>query len=138
MINKGIRFLNGSLVAASIDFPYSNQELMDREYLELHNPIEFVPFKFADPDTGQIIETISMAPFIPVTRDSSVIVKTASIMTITNLHSTAERRYLDFIDQLEKRAMQQGLHESEEVFDDDDIPEEVLDLFDDMDISKVH
>lgn len=128
------------MVAASIDYPYSNQELMERDYLELHSPIEFVPFKFADPDTGQIIETISMAPFIPVTRDSSVIVRTANILAITNLHSTAERRYLDFIDQLEKRAIQQGLHESEQVFDDDynDIPDEVLDLFDEMDISKAH
>lgn len=137
MIYKGIRLVNGALIAAGIDYPYSHQELLSKEFLELHMPIEFVPFKFADPDTGQIIETISMAPYVPVTRDSSIMVRTTNILAITNLHVAAERRYLDFIEQLARRA-QQGIPDIEEAYDDEsNIPDDVLDLFDELDMTKV-
>ena len=135
MIYKGLKFANGNLVAAGIDFPYSNQELMTREFLELHEPIEFIPFKFADPQSGQIIETISMAPFIPVAGQSSIVVRMADVLTITNLHETAERRYLQYLEQLRANAII-GSDEAAEIFggDDDDLDDEdYSEYFDDDD-----
>ena len=134
MIYKGLKFANGNLVAAGIDFPYSNQELMTREFLELHEPIEFIPFKFADPQSGQIIETISMAPFIPVAGQSSIVVRMADVLTITNLHETAERRYLQYLEQLRANAII-GSDEAAEIFggDDDDLDDDYSDLFDEDD-----
>ena len=132
MISKGIKLHNGNLIAAKVD-PSRLGETM----IELVDPIEFVAFKFADPDTGQIIETISMAPFIPISRDTSVLIRASDILAFTNLHDAAERRYSEFLEQMAKRA--QRMHENEEIFynDESDIPDEILDLFDDMDITKV-
>lgn len=132
MITKGFKFKSGSLVAAKVDPDKLNQAT-----IELFDPIEFVTFKYADYDTGQIIETISMAPFIPISKDESILVKMDDILVITNIHEPAERRYNDFIIQLERRAMH-SLHESEAIFNDENnIPDDVLDLFDDMDMTKV-
>lgn len=134
MINKGIKFKNGSLVAAKVD-----PENLGQPTLELFDPIEFISFKFADPDTGQIVETISMAPFVPISKDSSIVVMSHDILAFTNLHSAAERRYIEFLDQLERRA-RASMSEVEEIFgnDESDIPDDVLDLFDDLDMGKAH
>lgn len=140
MIYKGLKFANGNLVAAGIDFPYSNQELMQRDFLELHEPIEFIPFKFADPQSGQIIETISMAPFIPVSGQSSIIVRMSDVIAITNLHETAERRYVQYLEQLKTRAII-GSDEATEIFggdddDDDDLDDDYSEYFDDDNETK--
>lgn len=134
MINKGIKLHNGSLLAARVD-----PDNLGQAMIELFDPIEFIPFKFADPDTGQIIETISMAPFMPISKDSSVLIKSVDILAFTNLHEAAERRYVDFLDHMSKRAALLNIHESEEIFgnNEGDIPDDVLDLFDDMDMTKV-
>lgn len=134
MISKGIKLHNGSLLAARVD-----PEQLGLAMIELFDPIEFIPFKFADPETGQIIETISMAPFMPISRDSSVLIKSVDILAFTNLHEAAERRYNDFLDQMARRAAKLNMSETEEIFgnDESDIPDDVLDLFDDMDMTKV-
>ena len=133
MISKGIKLHNGNLIAARVD-----PDRLGDAMIELVDPIEFITFKFADPDTGQIIETISMAPFIPISKDTSILIRATDILAFTNLHDAAERRYNDFLNQLAERALKYR-HESEEIFhnDESDIPDEILDLFDDMDMTKV-
>lgn len=139
MIIKGFKFKNGDVIAAQIETAQSNRELMEQEYLELYTPIEFVPFKFADPGSGQIVETISMSPFVAVAKDSSILVRSADVLTITNLHEAAEKRYLQFIERL--TLMAAAMAQGEQYTDNDDYDDEdddYSDIFDDMDTTTMH
>lgn len=133
---KGLRFKTGEIVACRLDdTEKTDVELLTDRFLTIHEPIQFVSFKFADPESGQIIETISMSPFFVISGASSFTVTTDTIMLISDLHASALSRYEQFLEQMSARLKDTSYEQASEeelysMLDDD--PEE--DLFGDYDL----
>jgi hypothetical protein len=99
---RSIRLKSGELLAASIEADFSILDFENLRYITLHNPILYNSFKFLDPNTDQVVDTISMSPYNALTDDPAVIIQTSRIESISTMREAAAKRYTTFISQLDK------------------------------------
>ena len=99
---KSIRLKSGELLAASLEADFSILDFENLRYITLHNPILYNSFKFLDPHTDQVVDTISMSPYNALTDDRAIIIQTSRIESISLMREAATKRYMAFISQLDK------------------------------------
>jgi hypothetical protein len=134
---KTIRFKNGDIIACGVDDKLTMENLHDYGFITIRDPVEFNTFKFLN-NQGQVVETISMAPFIPSTNDHEILVPTESILTVCNLRPGAQLRYDNYLDTLHRE--QAGkLDEPEQSHRiDPALAEEIWDALEEAAVSKLH
>jgi hypothetical protein len=134
---KTIRFKNGDIIACGVDDKLTTETLHDYEFIIIRDPVEFGTFRYLN-QQGQIVETISMAPFIPSTSDHEILVPTESILTVCNLRPGAKIRYDSYLDVMHKE--QAGkLDEPEQSHRiDPALAEEIWDALEEAAVSKLH
>jgi hypothetical protein len=103
---KTIKFKNGDVVSCGVDDKLKLETLHEYEFITIKDPVLYGTFKFVN-QLGQVIETVSMGPYIPTSSDEEVVIPADSILTICNIRPGALDRYLGFIDSLHKE--QSGL-----------------------------
>lgn len=93
---KAIKLKTGELMACSCETDITTNTLVTNKFVTLHNPVLFNSFKFLDHD-GELVETISMMPLIPVSESTIYDISTDAIMVVSNLRGPAVNRYNDFV-----------------------------------------
>ena len=123
---KAIKLKTGELMACSCETDITTNTLVNNKFVTLHNPVLFNSFKFLDQD-GELVETISMMPLIPVSESTIYDISTDAIMVVSNLRGPAVNRYNDFVVHIaEQRAAEDkedeedllAMQEEAEVMDD--------------------
>lgn len=134
---KTIRFKNGDIIACGVDDKLTMENLHDYEFIAIQDPVEFSTFKFLN-NQGQVVETISMAPFIPSTADHEILIPTESILTVCNLRPGAQLRYDNYLDALHRE--QDGKFDEPEQSHriDPALAEEIWDALEEAAVSKLH
>jgi hypothetical protein len=104
MIYKAIKLKTGELIACTSEKDITTRSLNENRFITVHNPVMFNSFKFVD-DEGELVETISMTPLIPVSEDTEYDISTDSIMSVASIRAHAVERYTAFLDHMmEQRA----------------------------------
>lgn len=90
---KTIKLKSGELLACGIetDFDLNNTSVL------IYRPIQFSSFKFMN-QRGQVVESITLTPFLVTSNDEIMEISTDSIMTVCDLTPTALSRYKQFVD----------------------------------------
>jgi len=123
---KAIKLKTGELMACSCEIDITTNTLVNNKFVTLHNPVLFNSFKFLDQD-GELVETISMMPLIPVSESTIYDISTDAIMVVSNLRGPAVERYNNFVVHIaEQRAVEdkedaedlQAMQEEQEATDD--------------------
>jgi hypothetical protein len=99
---RSLRLKSGELLAATLEADFSILDFENLRYITLHNPILYNSFKFLDPHTDQVVDTISMSPYNALTNDKAVIIQTSRIESINTLREGAAKRYNAFVSNLDQ------------------------------------
>jgi hypothetical protein len=131
---KTLKFKNGDLVACGVDDKLTIEKLNDYEYITIQDAVVYSTFKFIN-QMGQVVETVSMAPYIPTSSDHEILIPTDSILTICDLRPGALDRYLGFLDSLHEE-LAGKLDKSHSL----DIPDadEIWNALEEAALSKLH
>ena len=130
---KAIKLKTGELMACSCESDITTNTLVNNKFVTLHNPVLFNSFKFLDQE-GELVETISMMPLIPVSESTSYDVSTDAIMVVSNLRGPAVERYNNFVVHI---AEQRAVEDKEDAEDLQAMQEEAEDMDDNVvDITK--
>ena len=101
MIIKTLKLKSGELIAAKLDNDFTLADFVEREkYVTLHDPIVYSSFRFLDPSSDQLIDTVSMAPLNAITDDRAIVIEASTIMFIGEIRPRALERYMKFLSQL--------------------------------------
>ena len=120
-------------MACSCESDITTNTLVNNKFVTLHNPVLFNSFKFLDQE-GELVETISMMPLIPVSESTSYDVSTDAIMVVSNLRGPAVERYNNFVVHI---AEQRAVEDKEDAEDLQAMQEEAEDMDDNVvDITK--
>jgi hypothetical protein len=136
-----IKLKSGELFACQSDQVLNADVLMQQPWITIEHPVQFVSFKFADYDTGEIIETVSMAPLVPTSEDRLLTISSDSIILIASLRPTAIEKYQGFIERMEQYIAQGGKEYSEDVDSDQNqsqeqpTDEQLTDMLTNLDIT---
>ena len=127
-IIKSLKLHNGELIACTLEADYELSDFEQEKYITLHDPVVYASFKFLDPQTDQVVDTISMAPYNAVTEDRAIIISTSIIQSVGNMRQGAQQRYENFVRQLDKynQVGDQILQEQEQQEDSSDNMVELL------------
>lgn len=142
---KSLKLQTGELIAAKLEHNYMISDLREREkYITLHDPVVYSSFKFLDPQTDQIVDTVSMAPLNGITDDRAVVIEASLIMFINELRPSTIERYERFLSQLSEfnsagDITTDDLDVDSEPLEASDIPEELAEfLLQNMPKTKPH
>ena len=129
---KSVRLKTGELLACGMDDNYTLDDLAEKKFITLHDPVVYGSFKFLDPKTDQLIDTTSMSPFNGVTSDRDVVIVADQIVCINSLRESAMERYNRFVRQIDAYNLagdmilnNQGNNELDEI---DDKAQELLNM----------
>lgn len=129
---KAIKLKNGELVACISDTELNMRTVKERSVVEVRSPVVFNSFKFMD-GSGELVETISMMPLMPITNDTVVEISTDHIFSVAEMRPVAAERYVQFLEHLESVKHQEEEEIREEIDaaneeDESDTPDNVVDL----------
>ena len=82
--------------------------------ITVKNPVVFNSFKFLDHD-GELVETISMMPLLPISDAENIEISTDHIFSIADMRPQAAERYSQFLEHLVKVKAEEDKEEAEEV-----------------------
>lgn len=111
---KAFKLKNGELMAGMTEDDITLMNVRNTYAIKVINPVVFNSFKFLDND-GELVETVSMMPMIPVTDDVTLEVASDHIFSVTTMRESAVERYTIFLEHL---ALQQAAEEKEESEED--------------------
>lgn len=83
-------------MACGTDQEINTRTLSTTRFVSVHNPVVFHSFKFID-EAGELVETISMQPMIPIAEESILEISTDCIMTVATLQASAVEKYNVFL-----------------------------------------
>ena len=92
-----LKLITGETIACGIDEPLNDETLITKKFVKLDKPVLFSNFKFVD-NTGQIVETVSMSPYNPVSTDLTYMMKTSCIMSVNSIKPSALEKYNQYKD----------------------------------------
>lgn len=123
---KAFKLKSGEIMACQTEEDYSMLNMRGRFAITVSNPVIFNSFKFLDGD-GELVETISMMPMIPVTDDTSLDISVDHIFSITEMRPQAAERFEKFLEHLKDQV--EAEDKAEELADTEDQEEvKALDL----------
>ena len=111
---KAIKLKSGELSACGTEQDLDTRILASTRFITVHNPVVFNSFKFID-ESGELVETITMQPMIPIAEESILEISTDSIMTVATLQASAADKYNVFLSHYTE---DDGLSEEEQVLEE--------------------
>jgi len=93
---KAIKLKNGELMAGEVGQDMDLIHALSHPTLTITNPVSFNSFKFMDPE-GELVETISMMPLIPITDTEELELSTDHIFSMATMRPAAAERYRSFL-----------------------------------------
>jgi hypothetical protein len=96
---KTIKFKNGEVITGGVDDKLNSENFHSYDIIHVKDPVQYSTFKFLN-NFGQVVETVSMAPFMPTSSDQEVLIATDSILAVCNVRPGALDRYLAYMDAL--------------------------------------
>ena len=82
------------------------------------SPVVFNSFKFLDQD-GELVETISMMPLLPISDESIIEISTDNIFSIAEMRPQAAERYTQFLEHIAKVKEEELKEEEQEALQED-------------------
>lgn len=131
-----LRLRTGEILACGSENSIDTGMLERQTRVVITNPIVFESFKFPDYETGQVVETISMIPYMPISADTEYTMRSDAIITIGSLRDSALERYKKYLAQMQAK-IEASLSNQQQTYDEYD-DEPPADLFDDLDTSITH
>lgn len=123
---KAIRLKNGELMACMTEDNVTMNSARMNAIIAVKSPVVFNSFKFLDHD-GELVETISMMPLLPISDTETIEISTDHIFSIADMRPQAAERYSQFLEHIAKVKEEE---DKEEVVVVDDIEDEtnVIDM----------
>lgn len=131
---KSFKLKNGELMAAEMDENITMFNLRGRLAITVINPVVLNSFKFLD-DGGELVETISMMPMIPLSKETNFDIAADHIFSIAEMSDHSIERYKTFLEVLQSQDREDQEEEQEQVNADDNFS--VLNI-NDIDTKIVH
>lgn len=110
---KAIKLKNGELMACITDTDVSMSTARNSAVISVRNPVVFNSFKFMDND-GELVETISMQPLMPMCDTDIVEVNSDHIFAISEMRPLAAQRYQEFLEHISEVREAEELHQAAE------------------------
>lgn len=136
---KALKLKNGELMACSTDQDITTQDVVISKFITVNNPVVFNSFKYLD-NEGELVETISMMPMIPIGDTDKLQISADHIFSVSTMSPGAAMRYETFLEHLEEQRQddEQDLQAAvdEAQFTEDD--EELLQALQDYKTKMVH
>ena len=129
---KAIKLKNGELMACISDADLTMRTVKERSVVEVRSPVVFNSHKFMD-SAGELVETISMMPLMPITESDVIEISTDHIFSVAEMRPVAAERYVQFLEHLDNVRHQEDqdiINEIEAADEDepDDTPDNVVEL----------
>lgn len=115
---KALKLKNGELMACSTEQDITTKDALLAGLITVNNPVVFNSFKYLDQD-GELVETISMMPMLPIGESQQVQLSADHIFSITEMQPAAALRYETFLEHLDE----QQKDGDDELFDVSDVEE---------------
>lgn len=90
------------------------KQALSHPILTITNPVSFNSFKFMDQE-GELVETISMMPLIPITDTEELELSTDHIFSMATMRPAAAERYRSFLLHLREVQEQEAREEAAEL-----------------------
>ena len=110
---KAIKLKNGELMACMSDDDITMNSVRMSAVITVKSPVVFNSFKFLD-EGGELVETISMMPLLPITDSEIIDISTDHIFSIADMRPQAAERYTHFLEHLVKVKEEEDLEDLEE------------------------
>ena len=131
---KSLRLKTGEVLACGVEDNLDLEGIQSKRFLTIYKPVLFNSFKFLNPEQ-QVVETISMSPFMNTSVDESYEISSDQVVNICDVRPLALERYKDYVNYMQQDAqMDYGIMTEDQILED----ELLLDLMDEKNHSSVH
>lgn len=117
---KAIRLKNGELMACMTENNITMNDARNSAVITVQSPVVFNSFKFLDHD-GELVETISMMPLLPISDESIIEISTDNIFSIAEMRPQAAERYTQFLEHIAKVKEDE---DKEEILSEEEVEDE--------------
>jgi hypothetical protein len=128
---KAIKLKSGELMACSSEWDFSTKDVLKNKTVKVDNPVIFQSFKFVDGD-GELVETISMMPMIPISDHTTVEIAADHVFSVTEMRPQAAEKYTMFLERLQEQLLPeldlQAQAEYDEYNEEEEYDENVIDM----------
>jgi len=131
---KSLRLKTGEVLACGVEENLDLEGIQSKRFLTIYKPVLFNSFKFLNPQQ-QVVETISMSPFMNTSIDDSFIISSDQVVNICDVRPLALERYKDYVRYMQQDAEMDYSAMAEEQDMLDDI---ILDAMEEKNHSNLH
>ena len=113
-------------MACSTDQDITTQDVVLSRFITVNNPVVFNSFKYMD-NEGELVETISMMPMIPIGDTEKLEISADHIFSISTMLPGAAMRYETFLEHLQEQRqddeqdLQAAIDETQFTEDDEEL-----------------
>lgn len=120
---KAFKTKSGDIIAAKVGQDLKTSDIVNVRIVKITDPVSFNSFKFID-DEGELVETISMAPLIPISMEDELEINADHIFSVATMSEASANRYQKFVDHLKEL----DLEDAEELRIETDEEDEVVEM----------
>lgn len=131
---KSLRLKTGEVLACGVEDNLDLEGIQSKRFLTIYKPVLFNSFKFLNPQQ-QVVETISMSPFMNTSIDDSYIISSDQVVNICDVRPLALERYKDYVRYMQQDAEMDYSAMAEEQDMLDDI---IMDAMEEKNHSNLH
>lgn len=126
-------------MACSTDQDITTQDVVLNKFITVNNPVVFNSFKYLD-DEGELVETISMMPMIPIGETEKLQISADHIFSVSTMLPGAAMRYETFLEHLQEQTQddEQDLQAAVDEAQGTEDVEEVLQALQDYKTKMLH
>lgn len=127
-------------MACSSEWNFSTKDALKNKTIKIDNPVIFQSFKFVDGD-GELIETISMMPMLPITDHTTVEIASDHIFSVAEMRPQAAEKYAMFLEHLQQKIvadMDEQAQAEYDAYKDEMMEEEELTGMNDYNTRTLH
>ena len=116
---KSLRLKTGEVLACGVEDNLDLEGIQSKRFLTIYKPVLFNSFKFLNPQQ-QVVETISMSPFMNTSIDDSFIISSDQVVNICDVRPLALERYKDYVRYMQQDAEMDysAMAEEQDMLDD--------------------
>jgi len=116
---KSLRLKTGEVLACGVEENLDLEGIQSKRFLTIYKPVLFNSFKFLNPQQ-QVVETISMSPFMNTSIDDSFIISSDQVVNICDVRPLALERYKDYVRYMQQDAEMDysAMAEEQDMLDD--------------------
>ena len=89
-------------MACTSEWDFTIKDALKNKTIKIDNPVIFQSFKFVDGD-GELIETISMMPMLPIAEHTTVEIAVDHIFSVAEMRPQAAEKYSMFLERLQQQ-----------------------------------